>query len=248
MDTPLDAAKLRAKHIAIGMRFRGSYLVQQAGYTLGLAALEGTALAGKLPPNFLERTQALRGEVEQAMGDKTVRTAEARQATNLQHQCHSEAKSWVRGIGKRCQSAVHLGAPLAPELEKVSSPASVAGMLEQVGKTLSLLTKHAADMDKVGLPVQSHIEEGHKLYLALQEADSVQERARAAELPAAVADFCAKKGELYGNLRVINNAGHELHSSDLGESAKFNMSILNRRAPQAAAPTPPPAVPTPSAG
>ena len=39
MDTQSDTAK----YAAIGLRFRGAYLVQQAGYTLGIAALEGTA-------------------------------------------------------------------------------------------------------------------------------------------------------------------------------------------------------------
>jgi hypothetical protein len=145
--------------------------------------------------------------------DATVRTSEARQATSTQNQQHYAAKIWVRGVGKRCQSAMQLGAPLAPELEKVSSPATVPGMLEQVGKTLSLLGKYAADMDKVGLPVQMHIEEGRKIYQALQEADSVQERTRASDMPAAVTAFCAKKGELYTMLKVINNAGHELDSN-----------------------------------
>jgi hypothetical protein len=42
----------------MGLRFRGSYLVQQAGDTLGLAALVGTPLAGKLPPNFFDQTAA----------------------------------------------------------------------------------------------------------------------------------------------------------------------------------------------
>jgi hypothetical protein len=116
------------------------------------------------------------------MEDKTVRTSEARQATSTQNQHHYDAKVWVRGVGKRRQSAIQLGAPLAPELEKVSSPATVPGMLEQLNKTLSLLGKHAADMDKIGLPVQMHIEEGRKIYQALQEADSVQERARAADM------------------------------------------------------------------
>ena len=103
-------------------------MVEQSGYTLGVAAQ-----------------------------DKTVLAAEAKPATTTQNQRQRDATVWVRGVGKRCQSAMQLGAPLAPELEKVSSPATVPGMLDQVQRTLSLLGKHAADMDKVGLPVQSHI-------------------------------------------------------------------------------------------
>ena len=65
MDTQTDT--VTARYIATGLRFRGSYLVQQAGYTLGLAALVGAPLAGKLPPNFLDRATAVRDEVDKAM-------------------------------------------------------------------------------------------------------------------------------------------------------------------------------------
>ena len=87
-------------------------------------------------------------------------------------------------------------------------------------------------MDKIGMPVQTNIDEGRKIFQALQEADSTQERARSADMPAAVSAFNAKKGELYDMLKVINNAGHELYASNPAEAGKFNMSILHRHAPQ----------------
>ena len=37
-------------------------------------------------------------------------------------------------------------------------------------------------------------------------------------------------------LKVINNAGHELYAGNPAEAGKFNMSILHRQAPPAAAP------------
>lgn len=244
MDTQPDTAI--ARYAAIGLRFRSSYLVQQAGYTLGLAALAGTPLAGKLPPNFLDRTAAVRDEVDKAMQDKTLRTAEARQATSTQNQLQRAGKVWVRGVGKRCQSGMQLGANLPPELGKVSSPATVPGMLEQMSKTLTLLAKHAPDMETIGMPVQSNLDEGRKIFQALQEADSTQERARSADMPAAVTAFCAKKGELYTLLKVINNAGHELYANNPAEAGKFNMTILHRHAPPAAVPDPTPPAPTPA--
>jgi len=233
-----------ARYIAIGMRHRGPYLIQQAGYTLGLAALVGPALAGKVPPNFLERTAALRSELEKSLEDKTLRTAESRQATSTQNQCRHDAKIWIRQSGRRCLSAMQLGVELPPELGTVSSPPTVPGMLEQMSKTLSLLEKHAADMEKIGLPVQELIAAGRALHQALQAADSAQERARAADLPAATAAFCAKKGELYTMLKVINNAGHELFADNPAEAGRFNMSILHRHAPPAAAADAIPATPT----
>ncbi|MGB8298547.1 MAG: hypothetical protein WCG85_24240 [Polyangia bacterium] len=65
-------------------------------------------------------------------------------------------------------------------------------------------------------------------------------------MPASVAAFYAKKGELYSALKVVNNAGHEIYAHDLAAAAKYNMSILHRRGPQVVlAPTPP--APTPPA-
>ena len=191
----------------------------------------------------------MRDEVDKAMQDKTVRTAESRQATGIQNRCQRDGKIWVRGVGKRCQSAIQLGVNLPPELSKVSSPATVPGMLEQTSKTLSLLAQHAPDMEKIGLPVQTHIDEGRKIFEALETADSTQERTPSADLPAAVAAFYTKKGELYSMLKVINNAGHELFANNPAEDGKFNMSILHRHAPPVAepAPTPTPPAPTPTA-
>jgi hypothetical protein len=189
----------------------------------------------------------VRDEVDKAMQDKTVRNAEARQATGTQNQLQRQGKIWVRGVGKRCQSGTHLGANLSPELGRLSSPATVPGLLEQMNKTLGLLAKHAPDMDAIGLPVQTHIDEGRKIVEDLQKADSAQERARSVDLPSAVVAFCAKKGELYTLLKVINNAGHELYANNPAESGKFNMSILHRHGPVFAAPEPEPTPPAPPA-
>jgi hypothetical protein len=219
-------------------------LVQQAGYTLGVAALEGTALAGKLPANFLDRAAILRNDVDKALQDKTVLAAEARQATTTQNQHQRDATVWVRGGGKRCQNAMQLGAALPPEMGKVSCPQAVPAVLEQMSKTLALLTENVAAMDAIGAPTQPLIDEGQMIFKSLQDADSTQERLRAADMPAAVTAFCLKKAELYDALKIINNAGHELYAHNLAEAGKFNMSILHRRGPQAAAPEPtPPASP-----
>ena len=143
-----------ARDVATGMRFRGKYLVQQAGYTIGLGALAGTALAGKMPPNFLERTAVLRSEVEKSLEDKTVRTAESRQATDAQNQCRHDAKIRIRQAGRRCLSAMQLGVDLPPELGTLSSPPTVPGMLDQMSKTLSL-SRSTPPMDTIGFPCRS---------------------------------------------------------------------------------------------
>ncbi len=242
MSTATESARLAA----IGMRFRSPYLVQQAGYTIGVAFAEGAPLAELLPEGHLAKTTQLRDDVDKAAQDKTVRAAEAKQTTATQNQHMHEATVWNRKVGKRCQSAIQLNLTLPPELTRTSSPSTVPGMLEQMNKTLALLGQHSAAMDALGPATQPLIDQGRALMQTLQKADSTQEQARALDLPASVAAFCVKKGELYTALKIINNAGHELYAHDLPSAARFNLSILHRRGPQSAATEPPPA-PVPAA-
>ena len=59
MSTTPDTARLAA----IGVRFRAPYLVQQAGYTLGIAAAEGAGLTALLPAGFLDKVAGLPDDV-----------------------------------------------------------------------------------------------------------------------------------------------------------------------------------------
>ena len=98
---------------------------------------------------------------------------------------------------------------------------------------------------------QALIDEGRKLCDALIAADGSQEVARASSLPKVVADFYARKAELYVGLKIINDAGHELYAHDPASSSRFNLSLLYRRgvsgtaAPAPTPPTPAPPVATP---
>jgi uncharacterized protein YoxC len=213
-------------------------LVQQAGYTLGLAAAEGSALTALLPASHLDKTAQLRDDVTRAMQDKTVRASEAKQATNAQNRQMHAATVWVRKVGRRCQNALQLGIALPPELTRVGRPATVPLMLEQISKTLAMLGERAADMDSVGPETQPLIDDGRKLYQDLQQADAIQERARAADLPASVTAFYVKKAELYNALKIINNAGHELYAHDQAKASRFSLSILHRRGSAPAEATP----------
>jgi hypothetical protein len=235
MSTMLDTAKL----VAIGQRFRTPYLLQQAGYTLGLAMAEGPPLVALLPAGYLEMATHLRDDVQKSLQDRTVSAVDAKQATATEQQQMRAATIWARKVGKRCQSAQHLGIGVPTELTRQSSPATVPGMLDQMNRTLALLAEQAAAMDTALPATQPLIDEGQALYQDLQQADSAQERARSADLPTAVADFLAKKGSLYSALKVINNAGQELYAHDLNAAARYNMSILHRRFTGAEATTTP---------
>lgn len=221
-----------------GQRYRASYLVQQAGYTLGIAAADGPALAALLPTNFVEQVTQVRNDVDQARQDKHNAVAESRHATTTQNAHLRAAKVWRRKAVKRAQRAQRQGVDIADALTQMGSAQSVPAVLEQISKTLGLLAKHAAELDAVGPATQLLIDEGQQLYDTLQRADADQERTRAADLPSSVMAFYARKGELYLGLKVINDAGHELHAGDPQSSAKYNLSILHRRPGQTAMPAP----------
>lgn len=67
--------------VALGSRQRATYLGLQAGYTLGIAAADGAALADILPDGYLAETATLKNEVEAAFKDKALADAEAKDAT-----------------------------------------------------------------------------------------------------------------------------------------------------------------------
>ncbi len=60
-----------------------------------------------------------------------------------------------------------------------------------------------------------------------------QEVKRLSTLPAKVRDYYAAKGRLYVGLKVINDAGHELHASDADAAGRYNLKILHRRGTKA---------------
>jgi hypothetical protein len=89
--------KLTGSELAkIGERQRASYLVPQAGYTLGIAAADGAALAGLLPAGFLDEVTRVRDEVDKARQDKTIMAVEAKQATGSQQTLVRQVKVWRR--------------------------------------------------------------------------------------------------------------------------------------------------------
>ncbi len=78
------------------------------------------------------------------------------------------------------------------------------------------------------IPRDKLLEEGKKLGAELMEKDATQEIKRLKELPDSVKEFYFQKGLLYTGLKIINNAGHELHSEEAALAAKYSMAILHR--------------------
>ncbi|MDI7270101.1 MAG: hypothetical protein QME96_19100, partial [Myxococcota bacterium] len=85
----------------------------------------------------------------------------------------------------------------------------------------------------MGKNAQALLDEGVRLQAALATADAAQEVKRLSTLPAKVRDYYAAKGRLYVGLKVINDAGHELHASDADAAGRYNLKILYRRGTKA---------------
>ena len=111
----------KEKLIEVGSRFRANYLVDQSGYTLGLAGLDGKPLNEPLPDGFKDEVEAAVGKVDAARKDKALMKAESEHATDVQNEAFKQAKVWRRKVAKRAKNAVEMGKPM-PEGRKMTCP------------------------------------------------------------------------------------------------------------------------------
>jgi hypothetical protein len=228
-----------------GEKLRSALLVPQAVYTLGLANSEGAPLVQLLPANCLIEVAGVCEQVDKARQDKAIAAVEAKLATGSERALVRDLKVWWRQAASHVELSQLAGAEVPAEVIQVRRSQALSALLEETSKTLGLLDKHKGVLDIGGTTTQVLIDEGRKLYQALLQAEGAQEQARATDLPAAVQAFNVAKGELYIGLKMINAAGHRVHAHDPQSSARFNLSILNRRhSPAAPAPVPAPG-PTP---
>lgn len=227
-----------------GRSLRAAYLVQQAGYTLGIAAHDGSALTALLPKGYIAEVSTARDELDVASRDKVNIASESKTSTHDQDAAARLLKIWRRKVAKRAQRAVRMGNKLPAELTHIGRTTTVPGLLDNAKSALALLTAAAPILDQVGPKTKALITEGEQLCDSLTAADAEQEQLTGAELPATVRAFRAKKGELYTGLKVIHDAGHELHAHDAQAAAKYNLSILHRHAGTIAAAAPAPTTDT----
>jgi hypothetical protein len=233
--------------VALGARLRAPYLLQQASYTLELARAEGEALAQLLAAGFVDKVAKSREAVAQAFEDKTISAADAKLSTGSQNSAARAVKVWGRKAVARANAAIRAGVVLPDEMTRPLNARTVPASIAQAQRLLSLLGEHTQAMDAVGAPTKPLIDEGRGLCEALIAADGAQEMSRASSMPAAVANFYARKGELYTGLKILNDAGHELYAHDPQSASRFNLSLLYRRhvagAPEPESTPPAPASP-----
>lgn len=212
--------------VVIGSRLRGTYLLQQSGYTLGIGAAEGAPLAVLLPTNYQGEVKTVADEVETALKDRRNATAESRDATKGQNLAVRTAKVWMRKVSRRALLARRLGQSIPDGLVKLSAPMKVTQMMDQMATMVKLLETNAAKM--VGADIKAVIAEGKALALAMKSADADQEIKRMKALPDSVRNYYHKKGLLYIGLKAINDAGNALYAGDRTAAARFNLAILHR--------------------
>ncbi len=130
---------------------------------------------------------------------------------------------WRRKVASRGRAMQRLGRKIPDTLVTITASRTVAPVLNQIGKMTAALRKNLARMGK---KPQALLDEGVRLHAALSTADADQEVKRLSTLPAKVRDYYAAKGTLYVGLKVINDAGHELHAGDADAAGRYNLKIL----------------------
>ncbi|HEV8324021.1 MAG TPA: hypothetical protein VG389_20560 [Myxococcota bacterium] len=220
--------ELRAEDlVALGARYRAPYLIEQSGYTLGIAAEDGAALDELLDPGYVAEVGTAADAVRTAIGDKALMAADSKNATTSQNQQLRRAKVWRRKVVRRGQRAVRQGRNVPDVLTSVTHARTVPDLLRQISQMLPALVANQAALG--GANAQGLIDEGTAINTDLSNADAEQERKLLSALPAAVRDFFEAKGRLYVGLKVINDAGHELHADHAAAAGRYNLRILHRR-------------------
>jgi len=226
----------REELIQDGMHIRADYLIEQAGYTIGIATADGPPLADLLPEGYLAEVDALLDDLRSARKDKSLMVDDARNATKEQNKALKDAKVWRRKASRRARRAVRMGYDMPRELLTYSSARSIPSVEGQMDEMTKLFEANISKMP--GKDAQELLDEGKAIATALKNTDAEQEIKRLNGLPAATQELLLKKGTLYTALKVINDAGHELFADNSTQAARYNLSILYRRTTRGGGDTP----------
>ncbi|MFI5167024.1 MAG: hypothetical protein ACHQQS_10415 [Thermoanaerobaculales bacterium] len=233
----------REELVAIGSRIRTGYLIEQAGYTLGVAAADGKALTDLLPDGFLAEVQQNLADLDPARQDRALLEAESKDAGRGHTQSFHDAKVWRRTVAGRAILAKRMGKNVPDELVRRSSTSSGPALTEQVVEMVRLLE---ANLDLIpGAGKDELLAQGKTLVTELHATETSHEVKRLNDLPDSVQALYVKKALVYTGLKMIHDAGRALHAADPLAAARYNLGILhrkagNRTAAPAPAPTPAP--------
>ena len=216
----------KAEVTEIGARNRASYLLEQYGYTMGLAKMDGDALAELLPAGYLDEVAAEADEVSSSRKDKTLAAEESKGSTQQVNDLIRQAKVWRRTVVARAQRAKKLGKKVPDALLSSDSVTGVPNIAAQMEKMLKLVEANADNLP--GTSLKPILTEGQTIVDGIKAIDADQEVKKLKSLPEAVRNFYYHTGLLFTGIKVINDAGRELHAHDPSAAAKYNLSILYR--------------------
>jgi hypothetical protein len=212
--------------IAYGARNRASYLLQQFGYTMGIARLDGDPLVQHLTPTYLDEVDACAERLREAQKNKVVAEEEAKDSTQHVSDVMSRAKTWRTKVVKRAKKSKLMSFEVPDTLLTLHRAESVPAVAVQMDAMVKLLETKSEELP--GVPLEPVIKEGKALVASIRELDQLQEVKRIKTLSSTVRDFYYEKGLLYLGLKAINEAGRELHADNKAEAAKYDLSILYR--------------------
>lgn len=224
----MTTKKSKEELVEVGGRLRTDYLLEQTGYTLGVAAKDGKPLEDLLPSGYLGEVLDRQRRVQKGMEDRTLIRAESKLATSIQHQTVRKSKVWRRKLVRRAMRAARLGAELPDKLLSYSSVQDGPALVTQIAEMTRLAEANRASLHGTG--IDELLAEGRAFVAALGTSDADQEQKVLKEVPDALQRYYEEKGRLYVGLKVINDAGHELHADDPEAASRYNLSILHRRA------------------
>ncbi len=212
--------------IAAGARHPGENLIEQAGYTAGIAAADGQAMAGLLPAGYLNDLKTVIELVRDTLKDREFGAQESKFATRGQNQAMRRAKQWMRKVARRAKRAEHMGRKMPDLLLSMPNEKRIADVAKRMDQVVNEFEKNMSAIP--GGDNAAVLEEGKAIAKSFLDADAAQEIKRLKDLPEKVREYYFQKGLLYTGLKVVNEAGHELHLYDPVAAAKYNMKILYR--------------------
>jgi hypothetical protein len=220
--------KPKEEVISIGVRNRASYLLEQYGYTMGVAKLDGDALVNIMPAGYLDEIDQCADRVREAMKNKTLVAAESKSSTQSVNQVMRLAKEWRRAAVSRGKVAKRTGYDIPDELIRLNNLSGVPSVMKSMHDMIKLIEANKDAMASGNL--QEFIDEGKTLVDQVTQFDSTQEVKRLKSLPDTVREFYYQKGLLYIGIKGINDYGRAFNKGDAAKANAYHLSILYRHA------------------
>jgi hypothetical protein len=214
--------------IELGSRNRATHLLEQYGYTMGVAKLDGEELAALLPAWYPGEVHECADNLRASMQNKLFTAEEAKGSTQLQNDLMRQAKIWRRAAVSRAERAAVLGKKIPAPLTRMEKGQNVQGVAAQIEGMVKLLEANAKSLH--GPRLNTMIAEGLSLAKDLRDADALQDVKRIKTASEAVRTFYFLKGQLFTAIKAINLAGRELHAGDAEAATRYGLKILYRNA------------------